>query len=81
MITIFKDGERIGQSKNLRGINDRCLKVPGARATVAVFNDRSKVDVWWPDGSFASVPFGSSALAFKYANTKRFRVNIQGATA
>lgn len=73
MITIFKDGERIGQSKNLRGINDRCRKIPGATATVTVFNERAKVDVYWPDGSFASAPFASFALAFKYANTQRFK--------
>jgi len=74
MITIFKDGERIGQSKNLRGINDRCRKIPGATATVTVMvHNWTILDVYWPDGSFASVPFASSALAYKYANTKRFR--------
>lgn len=77
MITIFKYGERIGQSKNLRGINDRCRKMPGAKAWVYPPKDGTTiVDVSWPDGSFACAKFQSSQLAYKYANTKRFKTQL-----
>ena len=74
MITIFKDGERIGQSKNLRGINDRCRKVPGAKVWVYPTQDGvTVVDVSWPDKSYVQVLFNSRELAYKYAATKRFQ--------
>lgn len=75
MITIFQNGERIGQSKNLRGVNDRCRKVPGASATVLPDSDWGyvRVEVNWPDGAFASIRFASRLLAEKYAATKRFQ--------
>ena len=62
--------EIIGKSKNLRGINDRCRKMPGAKPWVY---NKTMVDVSWPDGSFVLVEFGSEKLAYKYANTKRFQ--------
>lgn len=75
MITIFKDGERIGQSKNLRGINDRCLKVFGAKVWVYPTDQDgiTVVDVSWPDRSYALISFNSRELALKYAATKRFQ--------
>ena len=71
------DGKVIAQSKNLRGINERCRKVPGAKAIVSTYLDWTDVTVIWPDGSFALAMFASATLAYKYANTKRF----QGAAA
>lgn len=68
-----RDHDIIGQSKNLRGINDRCRKMPGAKPWVYVQNDKIIVDITWPDSSFAIVEFGSENLAYKYANTKRFQ--------
>jgi hypothetical protein len=67
------DGDVIARSKNLRGINDRCRKVPGAKPWVYFKDDATVVDVTWPDGSFAVVPFASGILAYKYAATKRFQ--------
>lgn len=70
---ISEDGRIIARSKNLRGINDRCRKVPGAKVTVSVFNDWAAIEVSWPDGSFAITNFNSAQLAYKYAATKRFQ--------
>ena len=67
------DGDVIARSKNLRGINDRCRKVPGAKPWVYSKNNSTVVDVTWPDGSFAVVVFASDILAYKYAATKRFQ--------
>ena len=67
------DGEVIARSKNLRGINDRCRKVPGAQAKIAVLGDWAVVDVTWPDGSFAVVHFASASVARQFAATKRFQ--------
>lgn len=67
------DGDVIARSKNLRGINDRCRKVRGAKPWVYSKDDATVVDVSWPDGSFAVVLFNSPALAYKYAATKRFQ--------
>lgn len=67
------DGDVIGRSKNLRGINDRCCKVPGAQAKIAVLGDWAVVDVSWPDGSFAVAHFASVSVARKYAASKRFQ--------
>lgn len=68
-----RDGDVIARSKNLRGINARCRKVPGAKPWVYSKNNGPVVDITWPDGSFAVVPFGSLALAQRYAATKRFQ--------
>jgi hypothetical protein len=74
MVKIYdENGYVISRSKNLRGINDRCRKVPGAKATVSVFNDWAAVEVIWPDGSFSIAQFNSVQLAYKYAATKRFQ--------
>lgn len=68
------DGDVIAQSKNLRGINDRCRKVPGAKAWMYPTQDGiTVVDVSWPDRSHAQIPFNSRQLALKYACTKRFQ--------
>ena len=74
MITIFKDGERIGQSMNLRGINDRCRKVKVAKVAINVLGDWACVEVTWVDGSWASARFASAEVAKKYINTKRFQL-------
>ena len=66
------DGDVIAHSKNLRGINDRCRKVPGAKPWVYSKDCATVVDVTWPDGSYAVVVFASDILAYKYAATKRF---------
>jgi hypothetical protein len=74
MIIIHLDGDVIGQSKNLRGINDRCRKMPGAKAWIYPTQDGiTVVDVSWPDRSYALVSFNSRQLALKYASTKRFQ--------
>lgn len=75
MIYIIKDTAVIAWSKNLRGINDRCRKVPGAKARVYSKDDVTVVDVTWPDGSFAIATFASRILALKYATTKRFQTS------
>lgn len=67
------DGDVIARSKNLRGITDRCRKLPGAKPWVYLKDDATVVDVSWPDGSFAVVPFASAALARRFAATKRFQ--------
>jgi len=70
---VDKNGYVISLSKNLRGINERCRKVPGAKAIVCVYLNWVDVQVEWPDGSIAVASFHSSELAYKYAKTKRFQ--------
>jgi len=67
------DGDMIARSKNLRGINDRCRKMPGAKARVYSKNPSTVVHVTWPDGSYALAMFASDILALRYAATKRFQ--------
>jgi hypothetical protein len=68
------DGDVIARSKNLRGINDRCRKMPGAKVWIYPTQDCiTVVDVSWPDKSYAQISFNSRQLAIKYACTKRFQ--------
>jgi hypothetical protein len=69
------EGDVIAKSKNLRGINDRCRKMPGAKVWVYPTDQDgiTVVDVSWPDRSYTKISFNSRQLAYKYAATKRFQ--------
>lgn len=75
MTILIRDraGQVIGRSKNLRGINERCRRVPVIRTEVAPsLTGGASFLVKWLDGSWASAPFGSYDAACLYQRTRRF---------
>ena len=68
-----RDGQVIGRSKNLRGINDRCRKVAAIRTEVApAITGGASFLVKWLDGSWTSTTFASYDVACRYQRTRRF---------